>query len=78
MNYDITQYFINLMHESSSLDMAEAEFRRSLIGDEDMRTAYKEWCEEHGFSEKNGFSEFCEEYMENKNEMWDSLSDYDE
>ena len=39
---------------------------------------YKEWCEERDYTEKHGFKEFCEEYLESQDSIWESLNDYDE
>lgn len=74
---DITEYFKSLLTESRSVDIAEREFKRALADDDTLRDAYKEWCEDEGYTEKDGFSDFCHEYIESRNEMWDSLTDYD-
>lgn len=75
---DLTEYFENIIGQSPSIDMAEAEFRRALADDEDLRRQYRQWCRDQGTSEKRGFLDFCEEYVEDKNQVWDSLTDYDE
>lgn len=78
MDYNIDEYFINLLQESSSLDIAEAEFRRALADDDDLKNSYRLWCEENGYPEKSGFTEFCQEYIEGRNELWNSLTDFDD
>jgi len=78
MQNDITEYFISVIRQTQSIDMAEAEFKRSLADDDELRKAYREWCHEVGSTEKNGFLDFCEEYISGQNEVWDSLTDYDE
>lgn len=78
MQDDITEYFISIIRQTPSIDMAEAEFKRSLADDSDLRKAYRAWCREVGSSEKHGFLDFCEEYVDGQNEVWDSLTDYDE
>ena len=78
MDYDISQYFINLLLESPSLDIAEAEFKRNLADDDQLKAVYREWCDAEGYSERSGFSDFCREYIEGRNELWDSLNDYDD
>ena len=75
---DITEYFIHILNQSPSYDIAEAEFKRQLADDEELRRSYKEWCAENGTSEKRGFLDFCEEYLEDQNSIWQSLNDYDE
>ncbi len=74
---ELEDYFVSIIDQSSSADMAEAEFRRSLVDDENLRRRYKAYCKEIGTSEKNGFMDFCEEYLSGRNEMWNSLDDYD-
>lgn len=48
-----------------------------MIDDEELRRRYKEYCREVGSTERNGFMDFCEEYMDGQDEVWDALSDYD-
>ena len=76
-DFDIEEYFRSIIKQSHSADMAEADFRRALIDDTELRRLYKEYCREIGTSERNGFMEFCEEYMNTQDEVYDSLSDFD-
>lgn len=75
---DITEYFISLLHQHQSVDIAEAEFKRAIAADDAFRAEYRRWCHQVGDSEKNGFVNFCREYLEERNEVWESLNDYDE
>ena len=74
---NITDLFIQLLEEFRSVDLANREFQRMIDDDSDLRTQYSEWCEESGFEEREGFREFADEYIETKNSIWDSLTDYD-
>lgn len=74
----LTQYFTQLIVQSKSLDIAEAEFKRMLADDPELRAEYSEWCASMGTTERHGFREFCEEYMESEDNIWDSLRDYDD
>ena len=76
--FDITEYFNSLISQTGSIDMAEAEFKRAIAEDNELHTIYREWCHENGSSERNGFLDFCDEYMEAQDSKWDSLNDYDE
>lgn len=78
MSNEITDYFVSIITQSSSVDMAISEFKRQLADDVELRNMYREWCRDNGVSEKHGFAEFCEEYVDGQNEIWDSLTDYDE
>lgn len=75
---DITDYFVRLLGEHHSVDMAEAEFKRVIADDAELHARYRAWCRLTGDSEKGGFINFCREYLDDRNEVWDSLYDYDE
>ena len=75
---DITVFFSQLIEQSKSLDIAEAEFKRLLAEDADLQREYSEWCNAVGSSERHGFRDFCEEYMDSQDNIWDHLRDYDE
>ena len=75
---DFNELIANIIHQSGAIDIAEAEFKRMLADDNDLRNEYKDWCEEMGYSERKGFSEYAEEYISNREEKWDSLTDYDQ
>lgn len=78
MDKDITEYFVSLIESSGAIDVAEAEFKRIVADDNDLRELYRQWCADTGTSERYGFSDFATEYMENREEVWNSLNDYDE
>lgn len=75
---DLNEFFTELLMQHRSIDIAESEFRRMLDDDEELRIDYKEWCDERGCTEKHGFRDFCEEYLETQDSIWESLNDYDE
>lgn len=75
---DITSVFENYLRNYRSVDVAEAEFKKHLHEDRELKAAYREWCHNVGSSEKNGFLDFCEEFIESENEVWETLNDYDE
>lgn len=75
---DITEYFIEILNQTHSIDIAESEFKRTIADDDELHALYRRWCQEVGSSEKNGFIDFCEEYVDDRNEVWDTLNDYDE
>lgn len=72
---DIEQFFIDLLNQNRSIDIAEAEFKRLIAEDSDLKAVYSDWCHEHGSSERLGFRDFCEEYRDSQDEIWDSLTD---
>lgn len=75
---EITDLFVKIISDIDSIDMAEAEFKKMVAEDDELKKLYVEWCNENGSSFRNGFLDFCEEYIENRNSVWDSLTDHDE
>lgn len=75
---DITDFFIEILNSYKTVDVADAEIKRQIADDEDLRHQYRDWCRENGSTERNGFIDFCKEYLENQESVWDTLSDYDE
>lgn len=45
------------------------------ISSTELRERYREWCHEVGSSEKKGFLDYCEEYFESQDSIWDNLKD---
>lgn len=75
---DIASYMVQLLEHSRTVDVADAEFRRIMADDPELRDAYREWCRENGYNPRTGFRDYAEEYLENRESVWDSLSDFDE
>ena len=46
--------------------------------DTELREEYREWCDAVGSSEKMGFLDYCDEYMDSQESIYDTLNDYDE
>ena len=78
MSYNITDYFVKIIQQSGSIDIARAEFKRLISEDEELDRLYRLWCEETGHSFRNGFDNFCEEYMDSQQSVWDMFDDFDE
>lgn len=74
----ITDVFNDYLEQFGSVDIAESEFHRSVQDDDELKAAYKEWCETVGSSEKRGFLDYCDEYIDSQNDIWNSLSDYND
>jgi len=74
----IIEIFNSYISQYDSVDIAEAEFKKNMHEDPEIRTLYREWCQSVGSTEKNGFFDYCEEYIDSQNDVWNTLSDYDE
>lgn len=78
MDTDIVNFFTDIIEQSGSYDIAKAEFQRIIADDDDLHAQYRAWCEENGYSERDGFDEFINERIDSHDSVWDSLNDYDE
>lgn len=79
MYKDITDFFLQLLEQSGSYDIAKADFKHQLDDDENLKEMYSEWCDANGYNERDGFDRYCQEHFESRNEIWDTLNnDYDE
>lgn len=75
---DITLIFNDFITQYGSLDIADSEFKKRIHEDEDLHELYREWCLDVGSSEKDGFMDYCDEYMDNQDDVWNTLNDYDD
>lgn len=75
---DITDLFLSIIEQAGSYDIAQSEFEKLTDEDRSLQQQYADWCDENGYSIRNGFRNFCEEYHNSRNSAMDSLSDYDE
>ena len=71
----ITDLFNDMLQQYGSVDIAEAEFKKMIHEDPEIRNQYRDWCHEVGSSEKRGFLDYCEEYLESQESIWDNLKD---
>lgn len=78
MSSDINEFFVKLLRQSGSVDIARAEFKRMIADDDELKEMYASWCEETGHNVKDGFDNFCEEFMDSQQSIWESFNDFDE
>lgn len=71
----ITDFFNEMLQQYGSIDIAEAEFKKLVHENPELRERYREWCHEVDSSEKKGFLDYCEEYFESQDSIWDNLKD---
>lgn len=78
MENDIVQFFTDLIGQSGSYDIARAEFYRIIADDDELHQQYRQWCEENGYAEREGFDEFVDRHIDDHDSVWDTLNDFDE
>lgn len=72
---DIRDYFDAMLQQYGSIDIAEAEFKKQIHEDRELHDRYRQWCHEVGSTEKNGFFDYCDEYLDSQDSIWDNLKD---
>ncbi|MDE5728284.1 MAG: hypothetical protein K2H83_01375 [Duncaniella sp.] len=72
---DIRDYFDALLKQYGSVDIADDEFKKQIHEDRNLREMYRQYCHKVGSSEKNGFLDYCEEYLDSQDTIWDNLKD---
>lgn len=75
---DIITIFNDYLSHYGSVDIAESEFKKSIYEDRELRALYREWCDEVGSTERDGFSDYVQEYLDSQDDVWNSLIDFDE
>lgn len=75
---DITELFIQLIDQYGSIDIANSEFKKVIAEDANLKAEYATWCHSVGSSEKMGFLDFCEEYLDSQQDIYNNLNDFDE
>lgn len=75
---DITDLFVHIIEQSPSLDIAESEFKRTLVNEPEWRAKYRVYCRDNGYSESRGFLDFYEEHYAPEESIWDNLKDFDD
>ena len=74
---DITEVFLQVIGQYGSVDIADAEFKKMIHEDAELRSEYREWCDAVNKKKKNGFLDYCEEYLDNQSSIYDTLKDDD-
>lgn len=72
---DIYEVFDQILSAARSVDVAESEFKRLMYEDPLVRTAYREWCNEQGTTEKHGFVDYCQETFDQEESRWETLNE---
>lgn len=75
---DIIEVFNHYISQNGSIDIAESEFKMAINEDPELKALYRQWCHDVGSSEKNGFLDYCHEYLDEQNDVWGTLNDFDE
>lgn len=75
---DILDLFQQILSQSGSVDIAEAEFKKMIHEDNDLHQRYRDYCHEVGSTEKSGFLDYCEEYLDSQDSIWDDIREFED
>jgi len=73
---DISEVLRELLDRYSNTRELDLEFARMRREDEDFESAYRQWCEDQGYSVETGYREFINEIVESQDSYWDSYREF--
>lgn len=75
---DIAKLLHSLIEQHRSSDIAESEFKRMLNEDLELKEIYNNWCDENGYSPRNGYKEYIQEIFDSQESIWDSFISFED
>ena len=73
---DITDILRELLDRYSNTPELDEEFERMMREDKEFVEEYTVWCEENGFSVKDGYRDFINEIIESQDSYWDNYQEF--
>ena len=73
---DISEILRELLDRFSNTPELDQEFERMRRGVDGFNDDYVEWCEENGYSVKDGYRDFIDEIVESQDSYWDNYQEY--
>ena len=75
---DIAKLLHSLLEQHRSSDIVESEFKRLLHDDLELKEIYNKWCDENGYSYRNGYKEYIQEIFDSQDSIWESLTSFED
>lgn len=75
---DIQDLLRSLIDQHRSIDIVESEFKRMLNEDPMVKDDYTAWCEEEGYSYKNGYIEYIQQIFDSQDSIWDTFIQFED
>ena len=69
---DISEILRELLDRFSNTPELDQEFERMRREVDGFNDDYVEWCEENGYSVKDGYRDFIDEIVESQDSYWDN------
>lgn len=73
---DISDLLRELLDRYSNTLELDQEFERMRREEEGFEEEYANWCEENGYSLKDGYRDFINEIVESQDSYWDSYHEF--
>ena len=74
---DISEILRALLDKHSNTAALDEEFHDMLRDDEQLKSDYATWCDEHGYKKSNGYRDFVNEIVESQDSVWDNYLEFD-
>ncbi len=74
--YDINDILRELLDRYSNTPELDMQFDRMMREDEEFVKEYTVWCEENGYSIKDGYRDFINEIIESQDSYWDNYQEF--
>lgn len=73
---DISEILRELLDRFSNTPELDQEFERMRREVDGFNDDYVDWCEENGYSVKDGYRDFIDEIVESQDSYWDNYQEY--
>ena len=73
---DISDLLRELLDRYSNTPELDQEFERMRREDEEFDKEYIVWCEENGYSVKDGYRDLINEIIESQDSYWDNYQEF--
>lgn len=74
--YDINDILRELLDRYSNTPELDMQFDRMMREDEEFVKEYTVWCEENGYSVRDGYRDFINEIIESQDSYWDNYQEF--
>lgn len=74
--YDISEILRELLDRYSNTSELDQEFERMRRENEGFEDEYATWCDEYGYTVKDGYRDFINEIVESQDSYWDNYQEF--
>ena len=74
--YDISEILRELLDRYSNTSELDHEIERMRRENEGFEDEYATWCDEYGYTVKDGYRDFINEIVESQDSYWDNYQEF--